>query len=111
MYRKQLENKKKLEEINKRLDAKAKLLYVAYKNGRLNLDILNVDMKDRILKLSEGEKQGYGDLISKLKDKKIGKIQNAIDNLDNSFDDTDENEEEPELSEKIITQFASFKLI
>ena len=47
------ENRKKLDEIYQRLDKKAKILYVAYKNGRLDLDSLNNDMRERITKLDK----------------------------------------------------------
>jgi len=110
---KKSENIKRLEEINQRLDNKANLLFIAYKNGKLNLDTLNDDMKNRILKIDD-ESRSFNNLKKKLKDKK-GKLKTAINNINDSLndddDDIDENEEEPELSEKIIVKFADFKLI
>lgn len=108
------DNIKKLAEINKRLDGKAKLLYIAYKNGKLNLDTLNDDMKNRILKIEAERPNGYSQLKKRLKDEKINNIINAIDNIDSSFkeeDIIDENEEEPNLSERIIVKFGDFKLV
>lgn len=84
MLNKRRENIRKLEEINKRLDNKAKIFYLAYKNDRLDLDVLNDDMKQRVLKLKEGE--GKKSINEKLDD-------------------------EPELSGKIITKFNVFKAI
>ena len=113
MSNKRIDGEKKLDEIYKRLDDKAKILYVAYRNGRLDLDKLNEDMKKRILKLEEGESGGkIRRLVSKLKAEKIKNIKNAIDNIDNILsddNDVEEKDEEPELSEKIITSFDSFK--
>lgn len=109
------DNKKRLEEIHNRLDDKAKILYMAYKNGRLDLDKLNDDMKERILKLKKGDKSNskVDILIKKLKSEKIKEINKAIDNLDNSYkdDDIEEKDEEPELYEKLITKFNYFKVI
>jgi alpha-N-acetylglucosamine transferase len=110
---KKTKNIKKFEKINKRLDGKAKLFYIAYKNGKLNLDILNDDMKVRILKLDK-ESKSFSNLKKKLKEEKIDNLKTTLDNIDKSLikDDTiDENEKEPKLSEKIITKFAYFKLV
>jgi len=108
-----LDNKKKLEEIHERLDKKAKIFYVAYKNNRLDLNKLNDDMKNRVLKLAQEENGGkYNRLVSKLKEQKIQNIKNAIDNIDKSSEsETIEKDEEPELSEKIIVKFNDFKSI
>jgi hypothetical protein len=101
---KKIENIKKLQEINKRLDGKAKLLYMAYKNGKLNLDNLNIDMKNRILKLEE-ESKGYSQLKKRLDKQKIDNIKTAIDNMHDSLDIEDdvidENEDDPNLSESL----------
>ena len=107
------ENRKLLDEINQRLDKKAKLFFIAYKNGKLNLDTLNDDMKGRILKI-EQESKNFSNLKKKFKEERIGNFKAAIDNIDQSLKDDDvidENEDEPELSEKIITSFTCFKRV
>lgn len=114
MSNKRIENIRKLEEINKRLDDKAKVFYMAYKNNRLDLDKLNDDMKERVLKLEKEEKgnKNFNSLITKLKSEKINNINKAIDNLQKSNSDEDDIEEkEDELYEKIITKFDYFKVI
>jgi len=116
MSKRIIDGKKKLDEIYKRLDGKAKILYMAYRNGKLDLENLNDDMKERILKLEEeeGKSKGSRYLKSKLKAEKIRNIKNAIDNIGESFiddDNTEEKDEEPELSERIITSFDSYKTI
>lgn len=108
------ENEKKLKEIYNRLDHKSKILYVAYRNGRLDLDKLNDDMKNRILKLEKEEKgnSGFGRLIKKSKSKKIENINIALNNIDDVFskeDTVDENDDENDLSEKMIVNFNVFK--
>jgi len=113
---KRKENIKKLAEIHQRLDGKAKILYMAYKNGRLDLDSLNDDMRSRVVKL-EKEESNYktnSKISKKLDEKKIKNIKNALENIDKAINDeepTEENDEEPELSEKLITKFNIFKTI
>jgi hypothetical protein len=113
MSKNRKENKIKLEEIYNRLDDKAKILYLAYKNGRLDINNLNDDMKDRILKLKEEEKKlkGNNKMIDRTKIEKIKNVKNAIDNLNVflSNDEEDENDEEDDISEKIIIKFNDFK--
>jgi len=108
------DNKKKLAEIYQRLDNKAKILYVAYKNGRLDLDSLNNDMRERITKLDKEEKNQRGRTLSKkLSESKIKNIKIALDNIDKAVDDEldEEKDSEPELSEKLIIKFNDFKTI
>jgi hypothetical protein len=101
---KRAENRKKLAEINERLDKKARILYIAYKNGKLDLDSLNDDMRGRIVNLEKEEKGQRGKKISdKLNKSKVSNIKKALENLDNlNKEETDEEKDsEPELSESI----------
>ena len=107
-------NKRTLSEIHKRLDDKAKIFYVAYRNGRLDLDSLNEDMRKRVIKLDKEEKGLKRNLSKRLDEIKIKNIDKALDNINNSFDEKESDEEqdtEPELSEKIVTKFDVFKTI
>ncbi len=106
---KRQENLKKIEEIHKRLDEKAKILYVAYRNNRLDLDILNEDMKNRILTLEQEESKQTNEK-SKLNENKITNINNGLKNIiDILCEEEEENEEdsEPE-SDKLIIKFNDF---
>lgn len=68
----------KISELSKRLDNKAKILYVAYKKGKLDINKLNDDMQRRIKELEKNDRNYIGLLDKYNKKKNNLKTENIV---------------------------------